>query len=500
MSCSSCKNTSSSCKSCSSPCTKACGVCVCPQCTAVCTALVVSNSWNVPACGAEAVLSIPGLTTVLIGAYIYNPTYGRFRITAFDSVNQQVTVINECLSGNAAPGTVVPALTSFIFSAPPSSGDATNISSWSIPTCDNTATIETAGLTNVVIGSYLWNPTYGYFQVAAFDSSNGEITVLNECFAENAAALTVVPAGTTFLFVDTPGFSSVIPYDSWIVPACAGSVILGNVPGLRGVVIDSYIWNPTYGYFRVTAYNSSTGELTLTNDCFSVNAAPTTVVPAETPFVFVDGAAAPITDNGWTDAQETWTFASATQVNVPATATVKYQPGDKVWIQQLGSDAWFSVFAVGVNTLDLYAGDDYVVVNAPIDNPRYSHQESPVGFPPYFNWTPVLSASGAMTVVLNNVDKAQAYIANGHLEFDLAVRFTLAGVAGVSVFSTTPITDIESDNSFTTYLAAADDTGADFTGGFRVNGTPAIEVFKPAAANWALGAAQFTVRGRAALA
>lgn len=428
MSCSSCRNTSSSCKSCSSPCTKACGVCVCPQCTAVCTALVVSNSWNVPACGAEAVLSIPGLTTVLIGSYIYNPTYGRFKITAFDSVNQQVTVLNECLPGNAAPGSVVPALTTFIFSAPPSSGDATSIGSWNIPACDNTATIDTAGLTNVVAGSYLWNPTYGYFQVVSFDSSTGEIVVLNECFAENAAPLTVVPAGTTFLFVDTPGFSSIVPYDSWIVPACAGTVVLGNVPGLRGVVVGSYIWNPTYGYYTVTAYNSSTGELTIRNDCFTGNVPAATVVPAETPFIFVDAAAAIVTDNGWTDALETWTFASATQINVPATATDKYEIGDKIWIQQFGSDAWFSVIGVGASTLDVTGGSDYSVVNGPIDNPRYSHQD-PVDFPPYFNYVPTYPTSvGGMTFTPTTIGKTRFKIDRGTCQLEIGVEGTTGGV------------------------------------------------------------------------
>jgi hypothetical protein len=85
----------------------------------VCTALIVDNAWNIPACDAEAVLSIPGLTTVLVGSYLYNPTYGSFLITGFNSVNGEVTIENTCLPGNADPGTVVPAGTEFIFGQVP---------------------------------------------------------------------------------------------------------------------------------------------------------------------------------------------------------------------------------------------------------------------------------------------------------------------------------------------------------------------------------------------
>jgi len=88
-----------------------------PLCPEFCTSLSVTNAWNVPACGQSAVLAIPGLRTVLIGSFLYNPTYGFFEITGFNSINYQVTVVNNCYVENAAPGTVVPANTKFIESA-----------------------------------------------------------------------------------------------------------------------------------------------------------------------------------------------------------------------------------------------------------------------------------------------------------------------------------------------------------------------------------------------
>lgn len=82
-------------------------------------ALKVVNSWNVPACGLTATLSIPGLTAIVIGSYLWNSTYGYFEVTAFNSGLQQVTVINRCNDDNAPAGTEVPACTEFINIDPP---------------------------------------------------------------------------------------------------------------------------------------------------------------------------------------------------------------------------------------------------------------------------------------------------------------------------------------------------------------------------------------------
>lgn len=91
-------------------------------CPEFCTSLPVANSWNIPACGEEAVLYIPGLLTALIGSFLANPTYGFFEITGFNSINSLVTVVNNCYFENAEPGTIVPGGTKFVLSAvPPSS-------------------------------------------------------------------------------------------------------------------------------------------------------------------------------------------------------------------------------------------------------------------------------------------------------------------------------------------------------------------------------------------
>jgi len=83
------------------------------------TTIKVDNSWNVPACGESAVLSVAGLKSVEIGGFVWNSEYGYFEITAFNAATGEITVINNCTEGNAAAGTNVPACTDFIVTAPP---------------------------------------------------------------------------------------------------------------------------------------------------------------------------------------------------------------------------------------------------------------------------------------------------------------------------------------------------------------------------------------------
>lgn len=89
-------------------------------------ALKVANSWNVPACGLTATLTIPGLVAITIGSYLWNAEFGYFEITAFDSGLQQVTVLNNCNEGNAAAGTNVPSCTEFLNAAPPANEESPN--------------------------------------------------------------------------------------------------------------------------------------------------------------------------------------------------------------------------------------------------------------------------------------------------------------------------------------------------------------------------------------
>lgn len=198
-----------------SSCTTACTT-TCPTCTAVCTALQAANSWNIPSCSKEAVLSFPGLATVLIGSYVYNPTYGMFLITGFNSITGAVTVFNECLDMNAAPGTTVPALTTFIFTAPPSTTNVT-YSEYSVGTnytLTGSSADVTFGTTSPVItltlpGTYLLSGTLTFYSngatIASASTFSGTFRRRNNTAADigTSVSLAGTPVITTYTNVLT---------------------------------------------------------------------------------------------------------------------------------------------------------------------------------------------------------------------------------------------------------------------------------------------------------
>lgn len=93
--------------------------------------------------------------------------------------------------------------------------------------------------------------------------------------------------------------------------------------------------------------------------------------------------------DGWISAGETWTYASASTINVPAGAASKYAKGDKIKLTQT-TVKYFSVVAVADTLLTVTGGTGYTVANAAISLNSYSHDDSPVGFPSSFAYTPTL--------------------------------------------------------------------------------------------------------------
>jgi hypothetical protein len=90
---------------------------------------------------------------------------------------------------------------------------------------------------------------------------------------------------------------------------------------------------------------------------------------------------------GWNDPKETWTYASASTITVPTGAAAKYTIGDKIKLTQT-TVKYFYVINVADTLLTVTGGSDYTVANAAITLNYFSHDATPVAFPPYFNWTP----------------------------------------------------------------------------------------------------------------
>ena len=97
--------------------------------------------------------------------------------------------------------------------------------------------------------------------------------------------------------------------------------------------------------------------------------------------------------DGWISANQTWTYASATTITVPAGAVAKYQKGDKIKLTQTTAK-YFYVVGVADTVLTVTGGIDYTVANAAITLPYYSKVSNPQGHPGWFNYVPTVNGAG----------------------------------------------------------------------------------------------------------
>lgn len=93
----------------------------CENPSSLATSLYIQNAWNIPACDETAALAVPNLQFALVGAYLWSPSYGYYKITSFNPVTGQMLILNECLDGNSDPGTLIPANTQFLLATSPTS-------------------------------------------------------------------------------------------------------------------------------------------------------------------------------------------------------------------------------------------------------------------------------------------------------------------------------------------------------------------------------------------
>jgi len=93
------------------------------------------------------------------------------------------------------------------------------------------------------------------------------------------------------------------------------------------------------------------------------------------------------TDDGWVDPDDTWTYASATTITVPAGAALIYSKGDRIRLKQGGAYKYWVLATVANALLTIIETDDYTLTNDTITDNYYSHADKPVGFPNKFTWT-----------------------------------------------------------------------------------------------------------------
>jgi len=296
--------------------------------------------------------------------------------------------------------------------------------------------------------------------------------VLTTCLVVNAAVPSMInyqgkllkPDGTpvadgtyamTFALYDQPTggvalWSEVNP--SVQVKKGLFSVLLGSLRHLPDNLFDG---TPLYFGTTVGADPEMTPRQQIATVAFAFKAAVADTVPdgAITTVKIADGAItkskmAPdaISDvsstlaTGWIPANEAWAYASPTTIIVPAGATSKYSVGDKIKLFQANVCKYFYVVGVTDTLLTVTGGSDFSVSSDPISMNQYSKASSPVGFPHWFNYSPVFSGYADMTVGSVAITMAKFCIINNRVCVDVACTCIPAGTARPYLSMSTPIT------------------------------------------------------------
>lgn len=130
------------------------------------------------------------------------------------------------------------------------------------------------------------------------------------------------------------------------------------------------------------------------------------------------------TADNWTNANESWAYATASTITVPSGAASKYRAGDILkWTQT--TVKYGVITSVADTVLTIAVNTDYVVADAAITENYYSHGNA-IGFPKSFNWTPTYDGltEGAGT-------NAGLYTYNNGV-FWFKVKFIMAGDSSVT--------------------------------------------------------------------
>lgn len=132
---------------------------------------------------------------------------------------------------------------------------------FNMPACAETVNVYFSGVKVLPVGAYLWNETYGYLEVTAFNNQTGLATLLNHCNEGNAAVGTNVPACTCFVVSDPPQEVPVNPFVPYVaedftapadgdcttitVTTVAGLVVGGLITIGTGIYVLDEILTPT---------------------------------------------------------------------------------------------------------------------------------------------------------------------------------------------------------------------------------------------------------------
>jgi len=196
-------------------------------------------------------------------------------------------------------------------------------------------------------------------------------------------------------------------------------------------------------------------------------------------------------EDGWVNPYETWTYASATTITVPAGAASRYAVGDKIKFTQT-TVKYFYVTGVADTVLTVTGGTDYTVANAAITVNRFSKAASPVGFPTWFDYTPTLSGKDSMTYTNTTISLARFKIDANSVTLRVHFNGTVGGTPSTSIEATLPVAC--SDSSLTYNGCSIFDNGSSGVGFTKVDSADdKLKTSNSGGTNWTAGSAY--VRG-----
>jgi len=274
--------------------------------------------------------------------------------------------------------------------------------------------------------------------------------------------------------ITTPTINA--PWDGWIqvtetwAYASATTITVPTGAATRWCVGDK--WKLTsngvvlYGYISAVANTqlTVTGDA-LTNHTFTAVA----VCKMKSPLGFDITKAEILTNkqlytptfygtwDGWINANETWTYTSATSITVPSGATSRYQVSDKLkWTQN--STVYYAYIVEVASTTLTIAGNAFLNTGTyPCTLNYYSRESSPIGFPQWFTYTPTGIAASNVTLTGRFMLTSRLCIVEFHAAFTGAIAFTtmptLPVTAGANIIGTVAATGTGAtyDSSLTTY-------------------------------------------------
>lgn len=138
------------------------------------------------------------------------------------------------------------------------------LTSFNLPDCQGSSVVQLDGITRLLIGSYFWNPNFGYLKVKDFNTGTGQVTLENNCESGNAPEGTQVPSCTNFVVTDAPAttntsLSNISPFlAADFVAPLNGAIQTIGVTNVNGLAVGKNITLAGGTYTLEQIINSTT--------------------------------------------------------------------------------------------------------------------------------------------------------------------------------------------------------------------------------------------------